>query len=355
MRSKTWIVLAGLAVAIKIFSFFPELVERIYSTGIFPVIAQTLRTLTGWIPFSIGDILYTLAGLYMLRKIYIFSRLAVNKQFTRKIWIGIIQKAVFVFLVIYVLFNSLWGLNYNRIPMAKQVGLSLAPYSTQNLEVVVNALVNQLNSFDSTDKTSRQQLDDNKLLFHEAVQTYVLAKDQYPLLKYTAVSVKPSIFSYAGNYIGFTGYYNPFSGEAQTNTTVPAFVLPFTTCHEIGHQLGYAKENEANFAGFLSARLSADPAFRYSVYFDMYSYVMSEMYKRDSVRARGFNEQLHNNVKEDYKTIRAFYRRYQNPFGNVIWKLYAHYLRANQQPSGLDSYNEVVAMLVAFYRKYHFI
>jgi len=54
------------------------------------------------------------------------------------------------------------------------------------------------------------------------------------------------------------------------NTTTPVFTQPFTTCHEIGHQLGYAKENEANFAGYLSARSSRDPAFLYSVYFDLY-------------------------------------------------------------------------------------
>ncbi len=69
------------------------------------------------------------------------------------------------------------------------------------------------------------------------------------------------MYSYLGNYLGFTGYYNPFTGEAQVNTTVPLFVQPFTTCHEIGHQLGYAKENEANFAGYLAAKSSPDAGF----------------------------------------------------------------------------------------------
>ena len=352
MKSKlTWIFLAAVAVAIKIFSLFPPLVEHVYSTRIFPVIAEGLRFLFGWIPFSIGDVLYTITGVYLLRKIFVFIQLAIRKQLTRPLLRLTVEKLLFACLVVYILFNVLWGLNYNRIPMARQIGLTLEPYSTQNLQAVAGVLVNKLNSFDSGATRERTRLEEKKILFGEAVQSYGLARAQYPLLRYGVASVKPSIFSYAGNYIGFTGYYNPFSGEAQTNTTVPSFVQPFTTCHEIGHQLGYAKENEANFAGFLSARLSHDPAFRYSVYFDMYSYVQSELFRRDSVMARGFNERLHHNVREDYKTIRAFYRRYENPFGSVIWKLYAHYLRANQQPSGLNSYNEVVAMLVAFYRR----
>lgn len=353
MRRKfTWILLIVLAAAIKLFSFFPQQVERLYATGLFPGIARCLRMLFGWIPFSIGDVIYILAGLYCVQKAVVLGRLLLKKQMTRRALAMVARKIAFACLLVYILFNLLWGLNYNRVPMAKQMGLSLAPYSTQSLQLVAQALVDTLNSFDSTHMAPRQQLNSKKILFREAIQTYALAKNEYPLLSYQTSSVKPSIFSYAGNYIGFSGYYNPFTGEAQTNTTVPAFVQPFTTCHEIGHQLGYAKENEANFAGFLSCRLSRNPAFRYSVYFDMYSYVISEMNKRDSVLAQGFTSRLHNNVREDYKAIRAFFRRYENPFGSVVWRLYANYLRANQQPSGLNSYNEVVAMLVAFYKKY---
>ena len=356
MKSKfTWILLLTLAAAIKLFSFFPAQVERLYARGLFPLLARTLRILFGWVPFSIGDVLYIIAGLYCLRKGFAVVRLFLDKQLSGRLLVRFFQRIVFICLTIYIAFNLLWGLNYNRIPMAQQLGLSLSPYSTQTLEVVAKALVDTLNSFDSTDPAPRRQLDSKRMLFRETVQTYALAKEQYPLLNYQTNSIKSSLFSYAGNYIGFTGYYNPFTGEAQTNTTVPSFVQPFTTCHEIGHQLGYAKENEANFAGFLSCRVSGNPAFRYSVYFDMYSYVISEMGKRDSLLAQRFTGQLHNNVREDYKEIRAFFRRHENPFGAVVWRLYANYLRANQQPSGLHSYNEVVAMLVAFYKKHRFI
>ena len=355
MRNRSLIPLTVVAILIKLFSLFPLLVEHWYSTGIFPLIAQSLRVLFGWVPVSVGDILYTLTGIYLAWNIYRFIRELIRKQVTRKGLMQLGQRMLAVILVVYIAFNLLWGLNYNRIPMTTQLGLKLSPYTTQNLQVVATVLIGKLNAFDSTDKQPMMQLNEERTLFRKSVQTYALTKNSYPLLTYKAASIKPSLFSYAGNYIGFTGYYNPFTGEAQVNTTVPVFVQPFTACHEMGHQLGYAKENEANFAGFLSCRLSADPAFRYSVYFDMYAYVFSEMNRRDSVAAKSFNEQLHHNVRVDYKMLRVFFRRYENPFGDVIWKLYAHYLRANQQPSGLDSYNEVVAMLIAFYRKYGFV
>jgi hypothetical protein len=33
-------------------------------------------------------------------------------------------------------------------------------------------------------------------------------------------------------------------------------------------------------------------------------------------------------------------------------KIYGNYLRANEQPAGLKSYNEVVAMLIGYRRKF---
>ena len=84
----------------------------------------------------------------------------------------------------------------------------------------------------------------------------------------------------------------PTPTPSAANTTVPLFVQPFTTCHEIGHQLGYAKENEANFAGYLSAKSSQSALFRYSVYFDLYSYSRYYLYAQDSVAAKKLSNAL---------------------------------------------------------------
>ena len=46
-----------------LFRFQAELTEQWYSTGIYPYIGRTVRFLLGWIPFSVGDILYTVLPL----------------------------------------------------------------------------------------------------------------------------------------------------------------------------------------------------------------------------------------------------------------------------------------------------
>jgi hypothetical protein len=188
-------------------------------------------------------------------------------------------------------------------------------------------------------------------LFAGSVESYSALAAGDNRFAYPSSSIKASLFSYLGNYLGFGGYYNPFSGEAQVNTTMPVFTRPFTACHEIGHQLGYAKENEANFAGYLAARSSPDPAFQYSVYFDLYIYAARELYVRDSNRVKPFREQLRPAIRKDFQELKRFNRQFENPLEPVIRNLYGGYLRANSQPQGIMTYNEVIAWLIAYYKK----
>ena len=191
-----------------------------------------------------------------------------------------------------------------------------------------------------------------KELFLKVEQAYSKAESRYPFLNYKPVSLKPSVWSWVGNYMGFTGYYNPFTGEAQVNTLVPNFLLPFTTCHEVAHQLGYAKENEANFVAYLAAMESTDTILHYSVYLDLFMYSNRNLFATDSVAAKSFREQLIPEVKDDLKEWKAFNKKYRNPVEPVFRWIYGVYLEQNQQPSGVFSYDEVTAFIIAYYNKY---
>lgn len=351
-NKKAWIILIVLAVGIKIFSFFPGAVEKYYSDGIYPVISSVQRILLGWIPFSVGDIFYGLVILYFLRRLIILIRLLIKKQTNKAYWIGGLRRLGFIALLVYVSFNFLWGLNYNRIGIANQVGLKQEKISRDNLVAMMRQLVQRVNELDSTAHLNREELSSKRHLFRQADLAYENLHSTQPIFKYNFRSVKPSLFSYLGNYLGYTGYYNPFSGEAQVNTTVPLFVQPFTVCHEIGHQLGYAKENEANFAGFLSARCSDDPAVRYSVYFDLYAYARIFLYAQDSLQLKALDSTLKPGVRKDFRDLREFLRKHENPVEKVIDKLYSQYLKANEQPSGKVTYSEVIIWLVAYYKKH---
>ena len=80
-KSKTgWIILIALAAGIKILSLSPDAVEKYYSTGIYPVIARLERLLFGWLPFSVGDIFYTLAAIGLLYGLVSLVRRLIRRQ-----------------------------------------------------------------------------------------------------------------------------------------------------------------------------------------------------------------------------------------------------------------------------------
>lgn len=347
-----WYILIGLVIAIKVFSLFPAAVERYYSDGMYPVISGAQRILFGWIPFSVGDLLYAAVVIILVVRLYRMIKLVVRRKTNRRYWKNTLGLTVFVVLIVYISFNLLWGLNYNRMGVMSQLSLQKSRYNKDDLHRLMSTLVWRLNTLDSIAKIDRDALNTKRILFDEAIGSYKNLATRFPVIHYSFRSVKPSLFSYLGNYLGYTGYYNPFTGEAQVNTTVPEFVQPFTTCHEMGHQLGYAKENEANFAGFLAARTSDNPGFRYSVYFDMYTYSRFYLYSMDSVLAKKLDMELRPGVKQDFRELREFIQKHRNPIEKVIDKLYGQYLKANQQPSGKRTYSEVIDFLVAYQKKF---
>jgi hypothetical protein len=346
-----WIILVALAAGIKILSLSSDAVEKYYSTGVYPVIARLQRILFGWLPFSIGDIFYALAVAGLLYGLVSLVRRLIRRQAGRAYFLGLLRNTLFIFLLVYTYFNLSWGLNYDRRGIAYQLQLNVQAYSTGELDSLLQQVIVRINSVDSLAHRQRPALTSNSAIFNGAVHSYGALSSQDARFGYPSPAVKTSLYGYLGDYLGFGGYYNPFTGEAQVNTTMPVFVQPYTTCHEIGHQLGYAKENEANFAGYLAARSSSDPAFRYSVYFDLYLYAARELYLRDSMLLKPFKAQLSSAVKADFKELQRFNRRYENPFEPVVRRLYGRYLRANRQPQGIRTYNEVVAWLIAYGKK----
>lgn len=344
--NRSWIILLAGVVLVRLSTLEPQWVEKYYSTGIYGYSSRLMRFLTGWLPFSAGDILYILAGLALIREIVHWFR-AIRNRAVKRSWVQQkISNYIRVFLGIYLVFNLLWGLNYNRSGVAGQLGLQLEDTSTAELSRLAAALIQKTNTLRPMEPAVG--FDRSAAL---AKQAYQSANSKYPFLESHPVSLKPSIFGAIGNYMGYSGYYNPFSGEGQVNTKVPGFLIPFVTCHEMAHQAGYAKENEANFVGFLAARESKDSAMRYSTYLNMFLYANSELRRVDSVVAKENMDQLAPAVKKDIDQYRKWLRSYDTPIGDLIDVIYNQYLKLNEQPAGRRSYNQVVIWLLAYHRK----
>jgi hypothetical protein len=339
------LTLLVLALAIRWFAAAPSRVESVYSLGVYPWIGRASRSLTGILPFSLGDLLYMLLGAWLLWSVVgIARRLSKNGWRSLHPW-----KTVAIWLVVYVFFNLFWGLNYNRLGISHQLELEVEEPRSGELSVLCQALLDQTNRYarfgQPSDTVSHQRIRAS------ARAAYHALGDSLPFLRYAPSSVKGSLFGVLGNYLGYTGYFNPLTGEAQVNEHVPRFLSGFVTCHEIAHQLGYAKENEANFVGFLAARASSDSLLRYSAYFDMFLYANRQLYLEDSTQAMKFLRALDPIAQRDLADLRAFRVRYHTVVEDWVDQFYHQYLMMNQQPEGRKSYGRVVLWLLAQYRK----
>ena len=165
--------------------------------------------------------------------------------------------------------------------------------------------------------------------------------------------VKPVILSEAMSYTHITGVYSYFSGEANINVNFPDYTIPYTAAHEMAHQRGIAREDEANFIAFLVCISSDDAYIRYSGYLNLYEYVASSLYSADPelyFEARG---QLPMTVRYEMSAYSKFFDKYRDSVaGEVSGTINDLYLKGNGT-EGTRSYGLVVDLAVAYDKKQH--
>jgi hypothetical protein len=81
-------------------------------------------------------------------------------------------------------------------------------------------------------------------------------------------------------------------------------------------------------------------------------YANREVFYFDSTRAKQSAELLSPFVKKDLDEWRAFNKSHQSFIEPAITWMYGNYLKLNEQPKGIRSYNEVISMLIAYYKKF---
>jgi hypothetical protein len=351
------VILLLVAAFIKWFSSNAGRVEVGYATKVYVFLSQLLRTVLGWLPISVGDILYGLTVIWLAAKLVKICRLFYQKKVRLKATFSKLGNSILIALCLYVIFNGFWGINYNRLGITHQLQLKIDTVSYDDLKQTTHLLINKMNATKQYLVANKVAYPNNRRLFKQTAIAYQNASKKYPYLKYNSVSLKSSLWGWLGNYAGFSGYYNPFTGEAQVNTTIPKFLQPFVACHEVAHQLGYAKENEANSVAFVTALQSNDSLLLYSTYFDMYNYTSRQLYlqafiKKDTAIFTYYKQSLSPAVLADVKEMIAFNKSHRNPIEPLVRSGYNFYLKNNNQPLGLLTYDAVTSFIVAYYKKY---
>lgn len=344
-----WLVYKGL-------SFFPTQVEQYYSQGLYPPLSRALRIALGWLPFPVGQLLFYAALAYLLFSL--FKLLKQLKKPTKERW-SILGNSLLTagsyLSIIYLVFNVLWGINYSRQPLKQSLELPTSKYDVQVLENLCKELIEQSNAhraqLEATSGSWGSFEGHNTALFAAAVRSYNAAEKRYPLLAYKTPSVKAVVLPQIMSYAGIGGIYFPFTAEANVNADPPVFKLPFTTCHEMAHQLGFASETEANFIAYVVCRSSDEPLFQYSGSYTAMRYAMSALYRSDTAAYRSLTQLYTEEVKEDLAINRAYWKQFESPLGALSDTVNDAFLKANGQKEGIKSYGKMVDLLLADFAK----
>ncbi len=335
-------------ILVKLLGSFPEFIETYYSKGIYPFISGSFRTLLGWIPFSVGDIIYAililLAGRFLI----------VDRKKIRARPRTFIRDLFFVLAVGYFTFHLAWGFNYYRQPIAKALAVN-EKHSYAELINFTETLIEVSNKVHKEITSDRMKMVEipysQKEIFEKTVEGYKILEGKLPALAYEQPSIKTSVFSTLLSYMGYGGYLNPFTNEAQVNGKLPNFRFPVVAAHEIGHQIGYSAENETNFVGYLVTLSNQDPYFQYSALTYALSYCLAEINRRDKQTFQVLYARVNEGIKKNYRAMNTFWETYENPLEPVFKAVFNSFLKANNQAQGIKSYSLVVSLLVSYHQE----
>lgn len=177
---------------------------------------------------------------------------------------------------------------------------------------------------------------------------YDKAADTYGFLPRLHSRVKPVMLSKLMSYTHITGVYTFFTGEANLNMNFPDYTLPYTAAHELAHQRGIAREDEANFMAFLVLAGSDDAYLRYCAYLNLYEYVASDLYDADPEAYASVYLGLYRVIRREQAAYAVFVRQYADSVaGTVAGAVNDAYLTV-QGTGGVESYNLVVRLAAAY-------
>ncbi|MFY7740257.1 MAG: DUF3810 domain-containing protein [Flavobacterium sp.] len=331
---------------LKVIVFFPETVERIYSNGLYVYISRFSRTLLGKIPFSNGDIIYGILIIYLLIQLW------KTRKSWRLQWKNNLLKIINVLSVAYFLFHFLWAFNYYRVPLFEKMNIQ-REYSDDDLYRFTEKLIAKTNEIqfkitnDKNLKVSVPYTQDSMLKMSQ--KGYDNLEKQYSFFKYEIPSRKKSLFSLPLTYMGFGGYLNPFTNEAQVNYKLPMVGFPMTINHEMAHQMGFASESECNFIGFLASVKNDDLYFQYSAYQYALRYCLNNIGMKNESKFEYYKNKINPGIIENYKESEAFWKSYDTIIDKGFHAFYDQFLKMNQQKDGLESYSKYVDLLINYY------
>ena len=314
-------------------------------------VRSILSLLTSWIPFSMGEAIILLLPLGL----FLILRLAVCRYCgswrAAFVYVGILLS---VASTLFSAFTLGFAAGYRGSPLDQKLEMERAPVSATELYDTAVILVDNINRLSGEIRFGEDDFSVMPYHVNEMNRrlntAYGEISQEYGFITHVNSRVKPVLLSEAMSYMHITGVYSFFTGEANLNVNFPDYTLPYTAAHEMAHQRGIAREDEANFMAFLVCIGSDDPYIRYCGYLNTYEYVASALYRADKDLYFKAAERMDQAVNLEMVAYNDFYDKYRDTTASQIsGAVNDSYLQSQGTP-GTVSYGMVVDLTVAYYK-----
>ena len=346
-----WIVW-GLSLIIALVQVVANASETVADTingSIAAIVRAALAYLFCLLPLSLAELLLISLPLWILLSILLVKHL-VKRCHPLRIVSGFLSLLPFL----YILFTLTLGMGYAATPLADKMGLSVKSeitakellFTAERLKDESQTLLLQLEQEEGNTSPTHTVSERNRLL----IAAYESLAEKYAFVKTFSVGVKPILLSRPMAYTGITGVYSFFTGEANLNTSYPAYSTWFTAAHEMAHARGFSRENEANFVAFLALYSSEDTYVRYVGCINLLQYVMNALSYADQDAFLSFYQALHEDIRKEYQAYYDYVDTINDhPIRHLADVVNDAYLKG-VGTEGTLSYGLVVELAVAFYR-----
>ena len=312
---------------------------------------RVLGSLNAHVPFSVAELLLALAAIAAL--VYIIYQIAMllrRGEKGRRLYRTLIT-LVSGGLTVYALFCLLWGVYYYADDFAARSGFVNEPVSTEQLASVTRYFARGANRYGALIARDENGLcaSDRAEIIRKSPEVFAETEKDYPALAGPALAAKGIVCSRVMSYLDFTGFFFPFTAEANVNMDSPRCDLAATVAHELSHQRGVAKEQEANFTAVLASLRYGDADYCYSACLLAYTHLGNALYRADHAAWEEIRAELSEDVVRDLSARSAYWRQFETPVQKASNTVYESFLHSYDQTLGLNSYGACVDLLVNYY------
>lgn len=307
---------------------------------------KTQKIKTFWIAklgFSVGDFIYFFFGLFLFSVVMV----GIFKAGKRKKMSLLLLKTFNIF---YFVYQLVWGMLYFQKPILVQ--FKKDEITTDEVKKLA------LKYLKLCRETRKEVHEDEKGVFKitnlEKIKFDILRKQKIIAQNYhhqavEVMAMKPSLYSFVMNDTGILGYYNPFTSESQYNQYEIATNLPFTMAHEMAHQIGFAREQEANFIGYFIGYDSPNVELKYSTEYFVLESLLIYLIGKDDAFIDSVLSQFSDGMKRDFEAEKKHMLEHRGLLSHFFGVTNNLFLKSNQQ-DGIITYSYFVDLLVLYER-----